>query len=81
MKYIFMMLPIAAIWLLSANEQGLVGSWAVWTSIGIILFFVAMMKLSDMVSSAGACAEEIFAKIKDASAVRAHKPEANKKIA
>ncbi len=37
MKYILMMLPIGAIWLLSANEQGLVGSWAIWTSLAILV--------------------------------------------
>lgn len=35
MKYIIMLMPIAAVWLLSANEQGLIGSWAVWTSLAL----------------------------------------------
>ena len=80
MRCVIMLMSIAAIWLLSAKEQGLVGSWAIWTSLGIVLFFVATMKLSSIVSS-GELADKIFLKIKEASAVRAHKPEANKKIA
>lgn len=81
MRCVIMLMSIAAIWLLSAKEQGLVGSWAIWTSLGIVLFFIAVIKLSGMESNERESAKEIFVKIKDASAVRAHKPEANKKIA
>lgn len=42
MKIIFTLLPMAALWLLSANEQGLVGNIGVWTSLAIFLSFVVL---------------------------------------
>lgn len=33
-----LLLFFAAIWLFSAWENNLVGAWAVWTSLGIIMF-------------------------------------------
>ena len=40
MKILFILMPITAVWLLSANEQGLIGTWAVWTSFIIAIGFV-----------------------------------------
>lgn len=39
MKIITVIMWVAVMWLMSANEQG-AGSWTFWTSLGIALSFV-----------------------------------------
>ena len=34
---------IAALWLLSATENGVAGSWANWVLFGIVLFWLALI--------------------------------------
>ena len=50
MKYITIISAVAALWLNSAIEQGIVGAWADWCLVGILLLwtgFIIRMKLCE----------------------------------
>lgn len=53
MKYIFMIAPFAAIWLQSANEQGIIGNWGYWTSLLLWLMFGAGVYMTDKEKGSG----------------------------
>lgn len=53
MKYIFMIMLLGAIWLLSASEQGVIGSWGYWTSLGIAGAIVVCQLIVDHLSRRG----------------------------
>ena len=41
--YIFILSWLAAIWLGSAWDQGLIGAWGMWTSLSIALFWLGLV--------------------------------------
>lgn len=53
MKIIFVLLPIVAVWLLSASEQGLIGSWSILISSASFVSFILCQNIAEKIEKIG----------------------------